>query len=77
MQAQGSVDEALVYYLKLLELYPESAQGHNSIGVAFMVKGKLDEAIGHFREALRIKPDHVNARYNLTHALELQKTGKR
>ena len=29
--------------------------------------GKVDEAIRHYREALRIDPNHAEARYNLAH----------
>ncbi|MCK5734792.1 MAG: tetratricopeptide repeat protein, partial [Candidatus Latescibacteria bacterium] len=37
----------------------------NNLGVVLVKQEKFDEAIAHFREALRIDPEHVNARNNL------------
>ncbi len=34
-----------------------------------MVRGRVDEAIVHYRKALQIKPDFVEAQYNLGTAL--------
>jgi TPR repeat len=33
------------------------------------VPGRLPEAIGHFNEAVRLRPDYEDARYNLSLAL--------
>jgi tetratricopeptide (TPR) repeat protein len=40
------------------------------LGNALLREGKLQEAIGHFEQALRIKPDFADAHYNLGVALE-------
>ena len=40
-------------------------------------QGKLDEAIAEFREAIRLKPDHAEAHYNLGIALEQPGEGGR
>ena len=37
--------------------------------VALFRKGDIDKAIDHFREALRIRPDYVNAKNNLRDVL--------
>jgi Flp pilus assembly protein TadD len=42
---------------------------HNGLGVALMRQGKVAEAAGQFREALRLKPDYDFARANLERAL--------
>jgi tetratricopeptide (TPR) repeat protein len=42
---------------------------HNNLGVSLAEQGKLDEAIAHYSEALRIKPDYANAHNNLGAAL--------
>jgi tetratricopeptide (TPR) repeat protein len=42
---------------------------HNNLGAALEAQGKIDEAIEHYRAALRIKPDYDHARANLAHAL--------
>ena len=36
------------------------------------MSGHLDEAIGQFQEAIHLKPDYVQARNNLAHALNLK-----
>jgi tetratricopeptide (TPR) repeat protein len=45
---------------------------HNNLGVALEAKGHVDEAIHHYMEALRIKPNYVEVYYNLGIALEKQ-----
>jgi Flp pilus assembly protein TadD len=42
---------------------------HNDLGVALARKNHRDEAIEHFREALRIDPGLAAAQANLTRAL--------
>ena len=43
---------------------------HNHLGAAFYKKGQIDEAIRHYREALRLNPDFAQAHNNLGAALE-------
>jgi tetratricopeptide (TPR) repeat protein len=42
---------------------------HNNLGIVLADQGKLDEAIAHFSEALRIDPNYAEAHYNLGLAL--------
>jgi tetratricopeptide (TPR) repeat protein len=49
-----------------------NAIAHNNLGNALLQKGRVDEAITHFQEVLRIKPDDAKADFNLGNAL-LQK----
>jgi Tfp pilus assembly protein PilF len=51
-----------------------NATMHNNLGVAFQAQGKFDEAIAHYRQALKIYPDYANAHNNL--ALALQSEGR-
>jgi tetratricopeptide (TPR) repeat protein len=51
---------------------PEKARPHNNLGNALQAQDKLDEAISHFRRALQLKPDFVEALSNLGNALQLQ-----
>ena len=44
---------------------PESADLHNVLGTAFAAKGRSQEAITEFREALRLDPDSATAHWNL------------
>jgi tetratricopeptide (TPR) repeat protein len=50
------------------------AEECNNIGVGLEDAGRVQEAIGHFEQALRIKPDMAEAHYNL--GLALQQTGR-
>ena len=42
---------------------------HANLGVVLVEEGSLEEAKQHFREALRLEPDYVRARYGLVGAL--------
>jgi tetratricopeptide (TPR) repeat protein len=42
---------------------------HNNLGLALMESGRLNEAVSHISEALRIKPDYAEAHNNLGVAL--------
>lgn len=44
-------------------------RAHNNLGVLLWEKGNGDEAIVHFRETSRIKPDFANAYCNLANVL--------
>ena len=44
---------------------PNAWAAHNNLGLALADKGKLDEAIYHYNEAIKIKPDFAKALYNL------------
>ena len=48
------------------------ARPHNNLGHALAEQGKLDEAIVHYYEAIRLKPDYVKAHNNLGVALDQQ-----
>jgi len=45
---------------------------HNELGNALAERGRLQEAISHYSESLRIKPDQVKPLYNLGHVLARQ-----
>lgn len=44
--------------------YPDSANAHNTLGVALVNQGKNQEALGAFRAALRLDPGHAEANSN-------------
>ena len=48
---------------------PNAWLAHNNLGFALEYTGRIDEAIGHYHEALRLKPDVVEAHNNLGIAL--------
>ena len=55
--------------MEALRIDPDFEEAHNNLGVALIHKGKIEEAIFHFREALRIRPDYADAKKNLKKAL--------
>jgi Flp pilus assembly protein TadD len=55
-----------------VEKSPKKARPHYNLGVVIGSQGKLEEAMGHYTEALRIEPDHVEAHNNLGNALASQ-----
>jgi tetratricopeptide (TPR) repeat protein len=61
-------DEAIVYYRVALALRPGAAI-QTSLGLALYDKGKLDEAIEHCEEVIRINPTYGPAHLNLGMAL--------
>jgi len=52
-----------------LESTQDNHMAHSNLGIAFLGKDDLDEAIDHFRKALEIKPIHAGVHTNLGIAL--------
>lgn len=47
------------------ESNPNCWMAHNNLGMLLVARGQIDEAIGHYEQALKIKPDHARAHNNL------------
>jgi len=58
---------------KLLSSLPTDADAHNQLGIALASQDRLDEAIEHFAEAVRLNPDLQSARNNLALALDVRR----
>jgi tetratricopeptide (TPR) repeat protein len=56
-------------YEHMLTLTPGALPVHYNLGNTLLMRGKLDEAIPHFREVLRVNPDDVTMHNNLGLAL--------
>jgi tetratricopeptide (TPR) repeat protein len=70
LQAANRLEEAIAAYRTALS-FEENARAavvHNDYGVALALHGRVDEAIVQFAEALKLKPDDVDARNNLSRA---------
>ena len=45
--------------------YPTLAVIHNNLGIALFADGKNEEAISHYKMAIKLNPNYTNAHYNL------------
>jgi tetratricopeptide (TPR) repeat protein len=61
----GRKDEARAIYLALVPLMPATAEGHRDLADMLTEGQQLAEAIQHYREALRLKPDFLPVLNNL------------
>ncbi len=52
-------------WTRALACSAQNPLAHNSLGAVLTDQGQFDEAVAHFRKALKIKPDYAQARYNL------------
>ena len=66
-----SRQQALIYenqvtlWTDALSKNPNCWQSHKNLGTGFAGQGKINEALGQYREALRLKPDNASVRNNL------------
>jgi len=61
----GRHEEAAKFSRKLIEMRPQTAENHNSLGCSLLNLGRNDEAIEEFRLALHYKPAFPQAYYNM------------
>jgi protein O-mannosyl-transferase len=61
--------EAIITFLRALDIQPRYAEAHNNLGIALAGRKRYDEAIVHFQKSLRIKSDYAEAHNNLGLAL--------
>lgn len=59
------IDKAIEVYMWAIELDPNDAETHYSLGQAFFDKRWLDKAIAEFRYAIELNPNHAKAYLNL------------
>jgi len=69
MLREAKSDQAILYYRKALELEPDNAHIHQSLGLAYSQSGDASQAVASFQKALEIKPEFVLARNNLANLL--------
>ena len=48
-----------------MSINPHYAKAHNNLGSAYIIGGRLDEAISEYKKALAIEPDNAKAHHNL------------
>ncbi len=60
-----------------LEVTENNYVAHNDLGVALGKKGRADEAIRQYQEALRLKPDYAEVHYNLANTVLEERPNRR
>ena len=55
-------DEAIEYLSKYLKKSPKDADAHLKLGLAFLKKGDLKEAVDQFKESINLNPGNSEAR---------------
>jgi len=62
---ESKYEESVSFLTQALTLNPRLPGARTSLGSAYLIQGKLELARKNFREALRLDPGNVNARFNL------------
>ena len=57
--------QAVELYLEALQLDASMADAHNNLGHAFVQMGRLEDAVGSLRLAVKLQPENPLFRYNL------------
>jgi Flp pilus assembly protein TadD len=65
LMVMRKLDAAIGHLREAVQLDPERADAHNSLGSALVQVGEAEEAIARFRKAIELKPDFAMAWYNL------------
>jgi tetratricopeptide (TPR) repeat protein len=68
LRMQGKLEESGAQIRGLLARNPENPWTHSSAGMLALQRGEVRAAETHFRSALRIEPEHREAREGLLHA---------
>jgi tetratricopeptide (TPR) repeat protein len=72
IQRNRDYNSALTIWQDTVEKRPNNARAHNDLGITLAQLGKVQEAIGQYEQALRIKVDYADAHNNLGLALREQ-----
>ena len=63
--SRADLDEAVGHLQESLRLYPDHAEAHNNLGLAYQRMNRFSDALREHSEAVRLQPDYLEATYNL------------
>jgi tetratricopeptide (TPR) repeat protein len=70
LASKGRLDDAIPYFQKAVEIDPDFAEAHQFLGAAlYYAHGQVREALAHWREVLRVRPDYVPALNEAAHVM--------
>jgi tetratricopeptide (TPR) repeat protein len=65
----GTYRDLKTFYGTILKRNPDAFMAHNNLGIELAHEGRFEEAIAHYREAVRIRPDYAEGHTNFGLAL--------
>ena len=73
LATQGKLEEAMVHFTRVLQIWPKDAEAHFNMGNVKANQGKYEEAAAYFSKALRLNPKDREAHQNLKKVQQLMK----
>jgi tetratricopeptide (TPR) repeat protein len=77
LYSQGDVEGAEALFLEAVRECPGNVQALNNLAVVALAKGDRRKATGFLRDAVEIKPDFLEARYNLSELYSMERKWSR
>jgi tetratricopeptide (TPR) repeat protein len=65
----GRTAEGIAEFERAVETFPNHATLRNNLATALFIEERLEDAVGHYRVAVRLDPGYFNAWFNLGRAL--------
>jgi Flp pilus assembly protein TadD/Tol biopolymer transport system component len=70
MASKGRLEDAIPYFQKAVEIDPKFVEAQQFLGAAlYYARGQVQEALVHWRAALRVQPDYLPALNEVAHVL--------
>ena len=67
--SRGQFERSIEIYSEVAKAFPRLPETHNNLGVALRASGEINQAIKSYQRAVKLDPNNVIARNNLTRAL--------
>jgi tetratricopeptide (TPR) repeat protein len=69
----GDFAGSIAYNQRAIELDPASSLGHYNLALALRAQGRIDDAIRHFRDVLKLSPNDADAKRELDRTRAMQR----